>query len=388
MTTWRTSCRLGCLAALLGLTTLPSLARELAYLATPGYGTPFAFLIDWQPQGRASVVSFDGAGAGAVSSEASNRVITLDAPISVWTTADEPTDCDGGYPNVRIDIQRIGVRPVQGNSRLGQSAITQAGTTTVLSGCATGRVTPWGGIAETGGLLVNHSDRSRFASPDAVSVGSQWVGFSDAIYPYYSGATANPASVEEGQLRFRDGGAVVPLTRRADGWFVLDLGDRGQRGYLRIAEADGSGQEAWLAAMWSGDRPVQVARSPMVHPQLGDWGGLRKSARHWLLTPTEFTQTQVFVDLLSNGSGEWLHVDRDTGETDHLPLLRWRVNGSVIELDTDAFNGAYRVRRWEWLARTGRNVSVLESMIEYQPDGTQRVVLRPRLNLYRDEGRR
>lgn len=379
--------RSGLLAMLLVAMAVPAAARETAYLAAPGLGTVQAYLVNWLKGARAEVISTDGRGAGAVGTEGSNQVITLDVPISVQTVADEPSPCDGLYPDVRIDIQRIGVRPVNGTARRGQSAISQAGQVTVLSGCQSGQVLPWGGIGETGGLLVNHVDRTRFAPPDPMPVGSQWVGFSDFAYTYYSGSAADLVTVEPGQLRFRRTGAARPFELRPDGWLVLDLGNQVQRGYLRISEADAGGQEAWLAAPFVNGAPSVVASSPVVRPQTGaDWGSARDAARHWLLSATEFLSRVVYVDLLRDGTGAWVQ-EVDGVVVFRSPIRAWRNLGAVLELETDRGNGAYRVRRWELIRRAGKDASLLESEIEYRPDGSQITVLLQRLNRYRDDGK-
>jgi len=378
------------LAALMGGPLAAQAAnRTVAYVGESGYGQNLAYLVEWRSGGtRANLVANAGLASGAVSTLGLNQVITLDVPFSEVGLGD-PTTCDGLQPDVRFDTLRIGIRQRSGNANKGLSAVSTAGSATTLTGCEAGKVVAWGEISDTSGLNALHRAMSARAPVDDLVVGAKLTGMS------VQGSTV----VEQpgvdigifqagGLLQMALAGTTVPYTLGADGWFVLDLGAAGQRGYLRLTAADGRGIEQWLAADMAGGVPQRVQSALMLKPVDGTaWGTVAETSRMWESGLFTKTTNPFFVYLYKDGTGERVQKSLVDGSETRTPINAWLIDTGIVSQDRVLGNGTIRRRLWVPQLRLGKSMGVLEAEKAINPDGSSQWVILPRVNNYVDTGK-
>ena len=135
-------------------------------------------------------------------------------------------------------------------------------------------------------------------------------------------ATINAAGV----LGFARAGRDITYQVDPAGWFVLDLGASGQRGYLRLTAADGRGLEQWMVADFSAGQPVRVESAPVVKVVAGtSWGTVAESARMWSSGLFSKTRTPFYFYLYRKGNGERVFMDLDAGTETRDPVRAWRI---------------------------------------------------------------
>lgn len=367
-------------------------AAQVAYVNENGHPVQRnAYLIDWRQQNtRARLVSADGVRTGSVSTVGLTQVITLDTPFT-YTTNGTPAPCDGLEPEVQVSITQVGVRLRSGTANKGLSAVSQVGTSTVLTGCETGKVTPLGEISDTSGSPTLHRGMTVLASTADLVPGVGLAGLSadgqtvDAPMPVDVATISAP-----GVLGFARAGRDVTYQVNPAGWYVLDLGAAGQRGYLRLTAADGRGVEQWMVADFSAGQPVRVDSAPVVKPVAGTaWGTVAESARMWSSGLFSKTRTPFYFHLYRKGHGERVLMDLDAGTETRDPVRAWRIAPEGwLEQERDiGQSGWVRKRFWTPLARTGKTMAVIEAEQVLPVNQAPYWLIAPRINWYQDTGK-
>ena len=381
------SLRMAC--ALAGaLLSLPLLAqaatRTVAYAAEPGYAQSGAYLIEWRPANRAQVVLPQGAGAGSVSVVDVHQVITLDTPISQFGVG-PAAPCDGLPPDQRYDTQQVAVRTRSGTPNKGQSGVIELGTITTLTGCEAGKVETFGALTDTG-LLTLHRSLSARAPMDDLVPGASLSGMSENGSSVADQPPVDTVLFQAGAVQFGRSGQVVPASLNAAGWWVLDLPTSGQRAYTRLTAADKNGIEVWMAADLSAGEFTHVVTVLMVKPVAGTTFGSRvETSRMWQSGIFTLTRQPFFVYLYKDLTGDRVQKDLDTGGISYVPIT-WNFSGDlVVQERTTGPN--LRRRFWQPLVRTGKSMAVFEAEIVYFPDGSDALVIAPRVNYYLDTGK-
>ena len=367
-------------------------AAQVAYVNEQGQ--PFeraAYLIDWrQKNTRARLVGVDGVRTGQVSTVGLNQVITLDTPFTS-TTYGEPAPCDGLQPEVRVDITQVAVRLRSGTVNKGLSAISQAGTATTLTGCEAGKVVPVGAISDTSGSPTLHRAMTALAPTTDLVPGVALAGLSAEGQSVSAALPVDVATIQSaGVLDFAR--AAVQVGYRVDpaGWYVLNLGSTGERGYLRLTAADGRGLEQWMVADFSGGQPVRVESAAVVKPVAGAaWGTVAETARMWSSGLFAKSRTPFYFYLYRKGHGERVYLDLDAGTETRDPIRAWRIAPEGwLEQTRDVGNSGWvRQRYWTPVARAGKTMVVIESEQVLPVNQAPYWLIPPRINWYQDTGK-
>jgi len=372
----------GLLALLAGLSGTVATAAPFAYYTVNNDGRSGGTLIDWQ-RNRAQVVTIMGRGAGTVVAEATQRVITLDAPLVQEFAAVDA--CSASYV-VRSEVTGIVVRDTGGGLGRGESELLNLGRVTYVGGCQDGTVVP--GPAPTDpGLPMQRIALALKPSIADLQPGVRLAGpmeapglLADVIFTGQDIATFNG----DGTATLAASGNVVPVRTTADGWLVFTHPGF-ERAYLRLATDTSNGIESWLMADWSAEAPQRLIETLMVKPAASAGFGPLLSARMWEhgLFSASPTSNQRF-DLYPGGSGERVIHDVASGVDTRTPLT-WQLTGAAITLQR-ASGASTATRTWTPLLNRGRSRAVMESEMSQPPSGPAFVTIRPRVTFVVDRG--
>ncbi len=366
-------------------------ADAVSYVPTAA-GVFEAYLIEWQPRGRAQLAANLGVRGGSVATSGLQRVITLDAPLTQVIGAAEPDAC-GEFPDQQQDTRQFAVTQTSGNDRRGSVAIVSLGTLTNLTGCEAGRVTSFGALTDPGTPMNNQALSLRPAVSDLVP-GVALAGPSEENRNVFNPPAADIVTLQAGGLGiFARTGHVLPVAFTADQWLVVTLQDGSQHGYARIAVDRRTGAETWLDAEWAAGAPLSVQQTLMVKPGAGagaGFGSLRQAARHWEAGLFIGSVSPFFIDLYRDGTGARILVDATTGGETRTPIT-WAFGAgspaTIVQrrpLGGGAFTGE---RTWTPLVTTGRvNHFVMEEEVFIDAAGNVSPLIRPRVNFYVDQG--
>ena len=361
---------------------LAGTTRSMAYFAS-GDGSSAAFLIDWQAKKRVRVVSYQGAQPGSVSSDGTQNIVDLDAPISVLV--DGFMDDCGDIIQQRKDLTRLAVRDLDG----GLSRINEIGTYTNVGGCQDGLVTPFGSPDGEGATLKRLSMDARPSLDDLVP-GTQLAGFSeDQPLPGDAFYAEDVVTLQAGgSVLFQGSGHVVPVALGANQWLVFTLPGGQQRGYARLALDARTGGETWMMADWVGGQPVRVEDKMLVKPLAGaGFGSVAEASRVWDSGIFIATRQPFFVYLYKNGTGERVRKNLDLGTESRTPITAWGFEGVNLLQHRILEDGAVSFdRTWKPLRNEGKVRWVMESEVLVQ-DGDSQVLIKPRVNYYLDTGK-
>lgn len=384
MTFSRRALALGATAALLAAG-LPGAAlaagtKSVAYFM-PGDGTTTAYLIDWQARSRARVVSGQGAQAGSVADNGTQKLVTLDGPLS--NTYDTYDSCDN-FIQQRQDTLQMVVRDLPG----GVSQIVEIGTITNLGGCEDGLVTPFGTPDDAGASKKRLSMSARPSVADLVP-GSQIAGPSEEAWAPGDMATAQDVvTLGAGTATFQASGHSVPAAFSPDQWLVFSLPGF-QRAYTRVEVDARTGGETWLRADWAAGAPTRVESALFVKPAGGaGFGTAAQAARMWDSGIFIATRKPFFFYLYKTGTGERVQKDLDLGTEWRTPIAAWWLDGGNLWQQRLLGGGTIqRNRTWVPLRNEGSKTHwVMES--EVQVDGSDvTTVIKPRVNYYLDTGK-
>jgi len=364
-------------AALIGLS-LPAGAKETAYFL-PEYGYSDALLIDWRANGTARVVNSVGAQVGVVTSDAVQRVVTLNSPISQTY---EATDSCDFLIQVRQDLNQVVVRDS------GKTAqIVGIGTLTNLGGCQDGLVTPFGSLTDAGATHAQIAMAKRPPLTDLVP-GAVVAGFSEDTSPNDPFPAQDVVVVQAGSVLFQSSSNTVPLTTTSDGWLLLGLPAE-QRGYTRLAFDAKTGGEHWLRAVWANGQVQQVYEATLVKPEVGaSFGTSRQASRMWQSGFSLGSRTPFYIYLYQTGNGERVSQDLDAGTEFRSPIT-WQFSGNDILQTRLLGGGTIRGERtWVPLRDVGTyDEWVMESERWTFADGSVNTLIKPRISRYVDTGK-
>lgn len=371
-----------CAGAALLAASLPGAAfaatKSTAYVNV-GDGNFSAYLIDWMPKGKARVANNHGAQGGVVANDGTQKVITLNAPISF--TFDNWDEC-GEEIRQRSDTRQVVVRDHTG----GVTQFVEIGTITNIGGCQDGLSVPFGSLTDAGRSLDRVPMAARPPVTDLVP-GTQIAGFSeDVMLPGETAVAHDVVTMQAGGLRFHASGHTVPAAFNADQWLVLDL-PSGQRAYTRLALEAKTGGETWMMADWSAGKPRRVEELMVVKPSAGaGFGTVLQASRMWNSGQFIESRTPFFFYLYKNGTGERVLKDLDLATENRTPIHSWNFDGPDLLMHRDFGSAGTRDRAWVPLSNFGKVRWVMES--ETASDGTDTFVLiKPRVNYYLDTGK-
>ncbi len=361
---------------------------QVAYYTAIGDGESGGLLIDWQANLRARVVNEYGAQSGAVKVDPSQRIISLDAPLSkTGYFVDSPTGCGDG-PLQRKDTNQIVVRDLRSRDSRQASQVIEIGTVTILEGCEAGLVLPFGASTDAGTTLFRVAAKDRPSVRDLVP-GTQIAGFSEMAWDP-DGDRFLSADVltlyAGGMALFASTGHVVPAAFDDNKWLVFNFGGF-QRAYARLAVDDETGAERWLRAEWADGQAQRVLDELMVKPNLrAGFGTERQASRMWESGLFTDSPSPFSIYLYQGGTGERVTIDAASGAESRRPIT-WMIAGKNV-LQSYSVGDARRDRVWVPLRNSGSSVHfVLESEIMVLEDGTAVPQILPRVNFYTDRGK-
>jgi hypothetical protein len=374
-----------CAMAISGLPAHAAATGPVAYLGA-ATGDLAAYLIDWMPANRASVVAIYGRADGRVTSQGAQRVVTLNTPISTQYVGGDWDPCINDLPQFRQDTLQVAVTRVSGSDSRGNSAVVELGTVTTLNGCNAGHVESFGALDDPGFATIHLAMALRPPVSDLIP-GTSLAGPSEQPRATPSDlVAADILSFQDGILgRFEGTGDIVNAAFDGDQWLQLGL-PSGARAYARIFVDRRTGAERWLDADWAHGRPITVRPAVMVKPSPGaGFGNQRQASRIWESGYFIGTQNPFYIDLYQNGQGERVLVDMGSGTESRTPIT-WRFDG--IDIVQDRPSGSSRiVRTWKPLLNGGgRAHFAMEDEVQIAPDGSTSVRFPARVNYYVDNG--
>lgn len=352
--------------------------RSYAYFAI-GDGSSTAYLIDWLPKGRASVVAQIGAQAGTVSDDGTQKTITFDTPLSF--SFDNFDEC-GLAIQQRHEVRQLVVRTLAA----GTTQFVEMGAVVNVGGCQDGRAEPFGAPTDEGRSLKRMAMSARPAVADLVP-GTEIAGFSEEATqpPGFASLTEDVVTLQSGSAQFHRSGTVVPAAFDANKWLVFSFPGF-QRAYTRLVVDAKTGGETWLLADWAGGQPQRVEERLLVKAAAGaGFGTVAETSRMWESGLFINTQRPFFFYFYKNGTGERVQKDLDLGTEVRLPVT-WGFDGlNLVQLRV---SGPFQYRRtWEPLRNQGKFRWVMESET-LTPDGDEPLVqIKPRVNYYEDTGK-
>lgn len=355
----------------------PALAAEVLHVGPPN--TNQAYLFDWRAGGTVDVVTDRGRSQGRYTTAGALRVVTLDTPISLLTIVDVP-ECPEFQAEARVDLAQLAVTVVSGTANRGESDVAEAGTQTILSGCAAGRVEPWGSLDQAS--RTRHLAARLRPSMSDLTVGSRLAGLSEEAGAENPFPAVDVVSFGAGQITFARSGNAYPATI-TDRWLRFAPG--GDRGYTRFSVDRLSGAEVWVQAEWNAGRAERVFQRPMVQPQdRAGFGGLWRTARVWegglfVGTPTLFS-----IHLYRDFTGDRVVLDTITGNETRQPIT-WAYDAADIVMSRPLGGDTGR-RTWVPLRNSGSTRFVMEEERRVTADGTSYPFIDWRINLYIDRG--
>lgn len=367
-------------ALALGLAQPDAQARPVIHVAAEASATN-AWLIDWRAAGRVTFVDAQHRREGRYTTAGAQRVINLDQPLAFEYQAIDP-DCPEAPQAFRNEVFQVGVTRTGGTERRGQSALTQVGAVTTLTGCNAGRVQPFGSLADPG-VPTRHLDAALRPTIADMVPGVVIAGPSEDVTPGEFFPGADLMSVEPGGGRFAATGNLHPLST-TDGWLVLDLPGQ-QRAYTRVA-VDRHGAETWLRADWAGGQPQTVTQALMVKPEAGaGFGSLRQASRMWESGAFIGSAVTTFgIHLYQDGTG--VRIARDVqGGTENRQPITWAFDGERI-VQQRSSGGGIGERTWQPLRNSGVRRYLMETEVRRMPDGSVQDFIKPRVNFYVDTG--
>lgn len=371
-------------AAALSTNAAVAATKSTAYYSPQGTGFSDAYLIDWQGKNRARVANPAGAQSGGVTSDGTQKVVTLDSPISfTYETGD---DCGDGILQ-RQDTNQVVVRDLAGMV----SQMVEIGTITNIGGCHDGLVTPFGNLDDPGTSMNRVAMTARPPVTDLVP-GVQLAGYSEEIPPgiYDAMFTSDVATFQAGGLlKFQATGNVYSAAFDANQWLVINLQPGTQRAYTRLFVDSKTTGESWLMADWEGGQAARVRVALAVKPAAGaGFGNVADASRMWESGLFVATRKPFYFYLYKNGTGERVQKDLDLGTESRTPLASWGFDG--LDLTTTRIIGGGAVeydRRWTPLRNQGSKVHwVMEGETITDSTGTYWNI-KPRVNYYLDTGK-
>jgi len=363
-----------------------SATREVAYFVPQNQGSADAHLVSWQGRNRARVVRGEGAATGSVLDDGVQKLVTLDAPLSLQYVAAGLDSC-GWQPTIRHDLLQVVYRTVSGTSRRGSAQIVDIGTDTVLDGCDAGQVTPFGSPSDAGYTEAYLAMSERPAVSDLVA-GVQLAGLSEGVFggPGQPPAADLTTLLPGQQLRFEATGHTLPYTLTPDLWFVAEAVGLA-RGYTRLQVDARTGSELWLAADFAGGLPQNLWSAWGVKPTAGaSFGTVNQASRMWESGLFSGTRQPFYIYLYNDQTGERVSKDLDEGTESRTPLPHWEIDGNVL-VQVRAAGNNQRVRTWRPVATSGKHHFVLEAEDTVFPDGSRSPLILPRVNDYLDTGK-
>lgn len=386
---WQVRVRRGLAATLLvlgGAGAAQAATRDVAYYVPLDQGSSDAQLVSWQGRNRARVVRGEGAASGTVQDNGSQKLVTLDTPLSQQFIAGYLDSCDQ-QPTIRHDLLQVVYRTVSGTARRGSAQIVDIGTDTVLDGCDAGQVTPFGSPSDEGYTESYLAMSERPAVGDLVD-GVQLAGFSEGLFggpgqvPAVDIITLLPGQ----QIRFETTGHTLPYSVTTDLWFLAEAAGR-QRGYTRLQVDARTGNELWLAADTVGGLPQNLWSTFVIKPTAGaSFGTVNQASRMWQSGLFSGTRQPFFIYLYSNLTGERVSKDLDLGTETRVPVQHWELQGNTL-VQTRITGSVQRVRTWQPVATAGKHHAVLESEDWIYPDGSHFNAIPQRVNDYVDTGK-
>ncbi len=305
-----------------------------------GVGVGYAYLIDWKGQDKARVVNSRGVQPGAVSDNGTQRLVTLDAPLSGIFFVEDACHM---LIERRMDIERVVVRDLKG----GATQIAEIGTWTNIGGCQDGLVTPFGSETDPGISMKRVAMNARPTMTDMVP-GVQIAGPSEE--PYLS---QDVITLGEGTALFHATGRSVPVAWSSDQWLVFDM-DGFERAYTRLEVNAKTAREIWMVADWSAGQAESVMAPWFVKPLAGaGFGSVAQASRMW---QSGMSSQPFFVYLYKDGTGETVLEDPDQG-TDFRSPITWGFDGpNVVQTGVNFPNK----RIWMPLRNEGKRRWVFE----------------------------
>ncbi len=384
MTFSRRTLALGATAALLAAG-LPGAAiaagtKSIAYYM-PGDGTSTAYLIDWQPRSRARVVAGQGVQPGSVADNGTQKLVTLDAPLS--NTFANIDSC-GEDILQRQDTAQVVVRDLPG----GISQIVEIGTITNLGGCEDGLVTPFGSPDDVGASKKRLSMSARPSVADLVP-GTQIAGPSEEAWaPGDIAVAQDVVTLGAGTATFQATGHGFAAAFSPDQWLVFSLSGF-QRAYTRVEVDSRTGGETWLKADWMAGAPTRVESAMFIKPAGGaGFGTMMQAARMWDSGIFIATRKPFFFYLYKTGTGERVQKDLDLGTESRTPITSWGLDGGNLWQQRLLGGGTIqRNRTWVPLRNEGSKTHwVMESEVQVDDTGAT-TLIKPRVNYYLDTGK-
>jgi hypothetical protein len=371
--------------ALLGgaVSTQAAGTQSVSYVRSDDAGTD-AWLVDWKTTPHSAHVSdLVGSADGTFTYDGTQRLVTLNAPISVVIPA---IDCNGLPMSQLVSIMQIVFRKTSGHELSGTAQVVEIGDIIDLDGCTPGLVTPFGSPTDPG-VDTDFLDMTQRASTKDLVPGSEIAGMSEDPFDPVNGTLverAQVATLDKGRVTF-DSTHHTYQTTNSDGWLVVDYGAF-QRGYTRLTRDKKLGKEVWFSAEWGNGAPTQVSRVLMVQPNAAaGFGGRTASSRDWESGLFALTDTPVHFLLFHDLTGEFDQYQADG--TVITQDVRWVKQSANIQIRRGDPAGTAYKRTWQPIANYGsRQHWVLETEDTYTAGVLSGTRIVTRVNDYIDEG--
>lgn len=356
--------------------------RQEAYFIPVNTGYDDAQLVTWKGADRARLVRVDGAQWGSVATNGSQKLVTLDAPLSTITYAGQLDSC-GEQPQVRRDVLQVLYRKVSAAKRQGQAEIVDMGTETVLDGCDAGQVKSFGSLDDPGKpeQYVDMADRPPVAD---LTAGSSLAGLSEKPFDGFGQTMAVDivSLLSDTQLQFGSSRNVYGYTWTSDRWLQVS-GSGLTRAFTRLTVDAKSGAEVWLSGDGVAGQLSRLWRTWVVKPTVdASFGSVRQAARMWASGYFVDSPYPLFFYLYGDQSGQMVMKDLAQGTESRSPIAHWEISGNNL-----VQSYGKRVRTWQPVATSGRHHFALESVDMVLADGSRSPLILPRLNDFIDTGK-
>jgi hypothetical protein len=356
--------------------------QQVSYVRADDAGID-AWLVDWKTTPHAAHVSdLIGSADGTFTYDGTQRLVTLDTPISVTIPA---VDCNGLPMSQLVAINQVVFRKVSGGALEGMAQVVEIGNIIDIDGCTPGLVTPFGSPTDPG-VDTDFLDMTQRAPITDLVPGTSIAGMSEDAFDPVTGVLTERVQVttfKTGRVTF-DSTLHTYDTNNNDGWIVVDYGAF-RRGYTRLTQDTQSGKEVWLSAEWSDGQPTQVSRQLMAKPRFPAGFGGRTSASHdWQSGLFAETDTPVHFLLFHDLTGEFDQYQPDGSKITQ--DVRWNLQDPNIQIRRgDPAAVAYK-RTWQPIGNYGSNHWVLETEDTYTDKVLTGTRITTRVNFYIDEG--
>jgi hypothetical protein len=368
--------RLAVVALAAGTTLTAGAGTTSVVYSLPSFGAVASYLVDWNSDGTMRLSDTAGSGTGTYTDDATQRLATMDTPISAIFPA---VDCNGNSFEQRWDYMQFVFRPTS-VGKIGTADVVEIGTITDLGGCTPGRQQSFGSPGDPGFAVDSLNMKNRASESDLVP-GARLAAFSDAPADGLFVGAVKVVTFGTGTLTF-DGEDPMPYAM-SDGWIVFALPDGSQRAYTRLKKNARGGLESWLVTAWANGQPAGATyMTPGATPNAkAGFGDTAATAHDWQVGLWLNTELTDFYDLYTDFSGDWLTTDNGV-QSD--VSVTWSMQGNTLWIHRPQGTDS-QDRSLVPVADYGNNHFVLET-IYLTSNGVRQVTTPARVNWFIDRG--